>query len=114
MKQLLNQLLSKLPRKLPVGVTQFNTFCDRIIALAGPYADKDSMRFAIASVIIHSDATRSRYSDSYFLERLRKSAANQVASQVFQDIKNAQIEAAKQQAEATASSQDVASGEQKN
>ncbi len=68
------------------------------------------MKFALASVIIHSDATKSRYSDAYFLERLRKSAANQVASQVFQDVKARQAEAAaaQQLAEATAAKESVA------
>lgn len=85
-------------RPLPVGMAEFNEFASRIISLAGPYADEDSMKFALASIVIHADATKAHYSDAYFLERLRKSAANQVASQVFQDIKakQAALEAAKQ------------------
>lgn len=99
---------------LPVGMKEFNEFADRIITKAGPYADEDSMRFALASIVIHADATKAHYSDTYFLERLRKSAANQVASQVFQEIKQKQADAAKQQAEATAALQDVANESQKN
>ena len=114
MKRFVNQLLAPLPRLLPVGMSQMNIFVDRVLDLAGPYADKDSMTFALVSIIIHADATKGRYSDNYFLARLRKSAANQVASQVFQDIKIRQQEAAaKQQAEATALTQDVANEEQK-
>lgn len=101
-------------RPLPVGMAEFNDFADRIIKLAGPYADEDSMKFALASVVIHADATRAHYSDSYFLERLRKSAANQVASQVFQDIKIKQAEQlAKQQAEATAANEAATDDTQK-
>lgn len=97
-------------RPLPVGMAEFQEFAKRIIEKAGAYADEDSMSFALASIIIHADATKSHYSDNFFLERLRKSAANQVASQVFQDIKAKQ--AAAQFAAATASSE--AADEQKN
>lgn len=92
-------------RPLPVGMAEFNEFSARILAKAGAYADEDSMRFALASILIHADASKGALPDSYFLDRLRKSAANQVASQVFQDIKIKQAEAAQkaaaQQVEAT-------------
>lgn len=99
------RVLSYLPTNLPVGLSQFNTFADSIIELAGPYADQDSMRFAVASMIIHLPAGTAAVPKNYFVKSLRKSAANQVASQVFQDIKTkqaAQLEAAKKQAEDTA------------
>lgn len=61
------------------------------------------MRFALASILIHADARHGSLPDKYFTDRLRKSAANQVSSQVFQDIKAKQAEAvAKQKQEATA------------
>lgn len=93
-------------RPLPVGMTEFEEFSNRILTLAGKYADEDSMKFALASIIIHADASKGSLPDSYFLERLRKSAANQVASQVFQDIKAKQAaaqEAAKQVEDTTSS-----------
>lgn len=90
--RLLKRLLSYLPSKLPVGTAQFDKFASDIIELSGPYADVDSMRFAIASMLIHADARHGSLSKHYFVVRLRKSAANQISSQVFQDIK------AKQQA----------------
>lgn len=110
MKLIARRLLSYLPESLPVGTTQFDTFADDVIELAGNYADRDSMRFAIASMLIHAPAHKGALSKHYFVVRLRKSAANQIASQVFQDIKQEQdqkqkaaSEAAKlQQAEATA------------
>lgn len=89
----IKRLLSYLPSKLPVGLTQFNTFADSIIELSGQYADDDSMRFAIASMIIHLPAGKATVPKAFFVNGLRKSAANQVASQVFQDVKTKQAEA---------------------
>lgn len=109
MKLLLKRILSYFPTPLPVGLTQFDTWADSIIELSGEYADRDSMRFAIASMVIHSDANRGSVPKNSFVRKLRKSAANQVASQVFQDVKAKQeaiLQAAKlaaaQQQEATA------------
>lgn len=85
---------------LPVGSKEFETWADSIIALSGEYADRDSMRFAIASILIHADAKHGSLPKQYFVDRLRKSAANQIASQVFQEIKQKQAEeSAKQKAE---------------
>lgn len=81
-------------RPLPVGLAEFNEFANRIITLGGSYADEDSMRFALASMVMHADGNKGSYSDRYFIERLRKVAANQVAAQVLQDIKVKQQEAA--------------------
>jgi hypothetical protein len=103
-KLLLKQVRSYLPSQLPVGLTAFNAYADDIIELSGNFADKDSMVFAIASILIHIDAGTASVSKQYFVKRLRKSAANQVASQVFQDIKTKQqaaLEAAKTAQSAT-------------
>lgn len=92
-KQTIARLLAYLPEPLPVGMSEFNAWSDAIIELSGEYADKDSMRFAIASILIHADSKIGSLSKHYFIVRLRKSAANQIASQVFQDIKTKQAEA---------------------
>lgn len=81
------RFLSRFSTKLPVGVTEFDAWADSIIELSGPYADRDSMRFAIASILIHADSKFGALPKKFFIDRLRKSAANQIASQVFQDIK---------------------------
>lgn len=97
--KMINRLLSYLPTPLPVGMTEFQAWADSIIALSGEFADRDSMVFAIASILIHADTKYGALPKRYFVNRLRKSAANQVASQAFQDIKQkqaAQQEAAKQ------------------
>lgn len=104
-KLFIRHLLSFLPTKLPVGVPQFESFANDIIELSGPYADKDSMRFAIASMVIHADHKAASLSKNYFVVRLRKSAANQVASQIFQEIKVKQE--SQQKAEATANKAEV-------
>lgn len=109
MKLHLDRLLSLIPRRLPVGMTEFHIWADRIISLSGQFADSDSMKFALASQVMHLGAQRSSVPDRYFVNSMRKAAANQVASQVFQDIKTRQLE--KAQAEATASQEDKASND---
>lgn len=97
--RLLKQFLSYFPSNLPVGKTEMSEFLNDIIELSGEYADRTSMEFAIASILIHAPSDKAALPKKYFVDRLRKSAANQVASQVFQDIKTAQD---KQKAEDTA------------
>lgn len=99
MKLILLKLLSFVPRNLPVGMKEFDIWSNRIISLSGPFADADSMKFALASQIMHLGAQNARMTDQYFIRSMRKAAANQVASQVFQDIKNKQAQAAEQKKE---------------
>ncbi len=109
------KLLSALPRSLPVGVTEFNEWAARIILQVNlPNVPDDHLKFALASQIMHLGSTDSVKADIFFVKALRKVAANQVAGQVFQDIKTKQQEELKaaQQAEATAQ-ESVASSEQK-
>lgn len=93
---------------LPVGKTEMQAFMDDLINLSGAYADKTSMEFAIASILIHAPADKGALSKRYFLDRLRKSAANQVASQVFQDIKEAQSKAQEEVKNVTPTGEDTA------
>src|SRR5258708_4382823 len=95
MKLLIKRLRSLLPSKLPVGMTELDSFISDIIELSGNYADRDSMAFAICSMIIHLGPQKSLVPKNYFVRSLRKVAANQVASQAFQDIKKRQDEAMK-------------------
>lgn len=111
--KLVKKFLSLFPTKLPVGMTEFETWSDSIIELAEEFADRDSMKFAIASMVIHLDAVRDSAPKNLFVKKLHKTAANQVASQVFQDIKNKQQAAQKaaleaQKAEDTAKVQEKA------
>ncbi len=122
LKLLLKQLLAYLPSKLPAGKTEMHKFMDEIIEISGKFADVDSMKFAISSMVLRLDSTASRVSKQYFARSLRKAAANQVVSVILNDIKEAQAtaqklqqealaEADKLQAEATATPQSNASGQ---
>jgi len=94
--------------ELPVGMPQFEQWSNQIIEKCGSIADPDSMRYVLATAIMHAPPDASSLPDSYFISRVRKAAANQVAAQVFQDIKikqQAAQEAAKTQAEVTANTQ---------
>jgi len=84
------RILSRFNTPLPVGRTEADAFMNDIIELSGEYADKTSMQFAIASIAIHAPSDKAALPKKYFVDRMRKSAANQVFSQVFQDIKTAQ------------------------
>jgi hypothetical protein len=104
MKLAIKRLLSYLPSPLPVGLSEFHAWADDIVELSGKFADEDSLKFAISNNLIHLPHTVAYKPKQYFVRTLRKAAANQVASQVFQDIKQKQHDAMlKQQAEATAS-----------
>lgn len=90
MRLLIKRLLSYLPSKLPVGMTAFHEYADEVIELASQFADPDSMKFALANMIMHLPITRDRVPKNYFVKCLRKTAANQVAGQIFIDVKTAQ------------------------
>lgn len=112
-KKLAEELITK--RELPVGLTSFHEWSERIIKLAAlpsdPGADinafYNSQKFALANDLMHLNPNSAFESDAYFAHRLRKYAVNQVADQVRQDIKAARdaknaIDAAKQnEADAT-------------
>lgn len=93
---------------LPVGVTEFHEWAKRITDLVGPLADIDSMNYVLASAILSAPPDASELPDNYFTSRLKKAAANQVASYIFQDIKAKQ---AAKSAEATASTQENAAAD---
>lgn len=99
--KLLKQILSLVPTPLPVGLTEFHAWADSIIELSGKFADEDSMKWALASQVIHLGPQKSKVAKNFFVRSLRKAAANQIASQVFQDVKIKQ-QAAQAEAEATA------------
>ncbi len=90
MKRLINKLLSYKKTKLPVGLTEFYTWSNSIIDLAGNFADADSMTWALASQVQHLDHKVDSIPKDYFVRTLRKAAANQIAAQVFVDIKEKQ------------------------
>lgn len=103
----MNTLLSKIkksyrfvrglfPSALPVGMTGFEAWADSIQETYKlPTEDKDTVRFALASMIMHlgpQDATKSKY---FFVLSLRAGAAKQIAGAYFYEIKQKQQAASK-------------------
>lgn len=98
---LLKRLMSYIPTQLPVGVSEFDAWAQDIMDLAGPMADEDSMKFVIASSLLHIPIKKdgfavNRIAKSRFVASLRKGGSNQVASQVFSDIKEKQARKAQE------------------
>jgi hypothetical protein len=76
------------PRPLPMGVTEFKEWSERIIAGALiPTEDKDSLTAALASMLMSLGPTEDHKPDAYFIHALRKAATNEVAHAMFQEIK---------------------------
>ena len=92
------QLASYVPTTLPIGMAEFDTWADSIIDLAGQFADSESMKFAIATMVIHLGPQRSVVAKNYFVRSLRKTAANQIAHARLYEIKLKQQKAAEEMA----------------
>lgn len=92
MKRLLTRILSYLPTSLPVGVSEFESWADSVLALSGLTITRESAHQALANMIIHagpmkgSDTPRSHISKNHFVKGLRKGAANQIASHIFYEL----------------------------
>ncbi len=101
--RVLNRILAYIPTPLPIGVTEFNAWAGSVLALT-PLPDNASTRFALASTVPHQPHTKYLIPRIYFARLLMKSAANQVAFDVMEDLKAKQEQqiAAQKQAEATA------------
>lgn len=108
-------LINEIEKPLPVGRAEFNEFADRIISLVGPIADKDSLTFVLATEILHADSKKASFTDQHFIDRLRRVAANQVASTIAYEIKEKQAAeaAVAKLAEATASTEESPADEVK-
>lgn len=77
-------------RPLPLGVTEFHTWSDRIISGACiPGATPESIKFALADQLLHLGPTVDCESDLYFIKCLRKFAVNQVADSMRHEIRDA-------------------------
>lgn len=82
----------KRPVPLPIGMSDFNTWAESIVALSG-LPDNDSVRWSLAIMILHLPAEKARVPKQYLADCLRKSAANQVAAGVVQELKTKQEQA---------------------
>lgn len=83
------------PRPLPMGQREFVEWSERIISGALiPTDDKESLRAILATMIMALGDTESHKPDAYFIHKLRKAAANEVANANFQAIKKRKTEEA--------------------
>lgn len=104
LKRLVNQVLGLFPSRLPVGVTEFDSWAESIIdTYPMPTSNRDSLKFTLATIIMHQgtqDAYRSKF---YFYLTINAAAAKQIAGEIFYSIKQKQKEeaerAAKEEAE---------------
>src|ERR1035438_6271822 len=79
-------------RPLPIGKKQFEEWSDRIIAGAMVDASPRSLKFSLASMLLHNlSSTESFKEDAYFIHCLRKAAANQTAHFIMETIKAEQL-----------------------
>lgn len=76
-------------RPLPVGRQEFDVFADRIHSGTGLPNTLESTKFALAEMIMHLDPTMDFQTDAYFIKKLRKGAANQVAVAVMEEVRAA-------------------------
>jgi hypothetical protein len=77
-------------RALPLGVTEFHEWSNRIISGACiPGATHESIKFALADQLLHLGPTVDFECDLYFIKCLRKFAINQVADAMRHEIRDA-------------------------
>lgn len=81
------------PRPLPMGQKEFVEWSDRIISGALiPTSDRESLVAVLAAFIMELGPTEDHKPDAWFIHKLRKAAANEVAQANFQQIKKRKIE----------------------
>ena len=87
-------------RLLPVGLTEFHEWSDRIIAGSLLPATPESLKWQLAFLICELPVSCTAETDAYFIQRLRKSAANQVAiyyrEKIYPEVKARLLEEQKQ------------------
>src|ERR1700691_5872420 len=83
--RLLKILLSFLPRKLPTGMTSFNSWVKDIIVISG-LPDNDSTRKVSAMFVLQVPPSIGYMSIRKVSNILVKAAANQVAVEVLKDL----------------------------
>lgn len=97
-KQLIKDMTT--PKPLPLGVSEFHEWSDRIIQYAMVSADATSLKYALANILMQLKPTEDHVEDAYFIKSLRKAAVNQVADAIRREIYDARKaqEDAKQEA----------------
>lgn len=94
--------------KLPTGVQEFNDWAESFVTIYGdalPTQHLDSIKFTLASQIMHLGHEEAFATREDFFKRIIAGAAKQVAHHVFTEIKLRQQEALKAEQEAKANEQ---------
>lgn len=110
LKRLITRISAYLPTKLPTGMTEYQSWLASILELAGPIADKMSMEWVISNEVMVIKSGQDRIPKIFFVKRLRKFAANQLAASYVNQLKEQQ-KAAEEAAKAEATAKQAASDE---
>lgn len=103
-KRAYERIRAYFPSRLPQGMEEADAWSERIIRMSG-LPQNDSIKFALCVKVLHLGEADSSKPDEFFIRSLHKAAANQVVSQIINDLKTKQKaaeEAVKIPAEATA------------
>lgn len=88
LKKLFNQVRGLFPSALPTGMSQFDAWHEKLVATYDlPTQDRDSVRYALATMILHLGPTAAFKPQYYFVLAIRSACAKQVAGAAFQEIK---------------------------
>lgn len=80
-------------KALPLNIPQFQEWSERIIAAAQlPTKNVETQKFALAGMILQTSPTEFFRPDEYYIGLLRKAAADQLATQVIQDMQKERLE----------------------
>jgi hypothetical protein len=114
-KKVFRQIRGLLPSELPNGASAFDAWVDSIVnTYSLPTSDIDSIKFTLATIIMHLGPTVAYRSKFYFVLVLKASAAKQVAHNAFGEIKQkqqaAQAAAAAKPVEAVVESSNASQG----
>lgn len=88
-RRFLQKLRDFFPSRLPVGMQEFDEWASEIIDTY-EFPDNDSIRFALASQIMHAPQTASHLPRRHYAQLTLKGMANQVAHAKFMEIKERQ------------------------
>lgn len=85
-------------KALPMDIPQFQEWSYRIIKKANlPTKNIETQQFALAGMILQSSPTEFFRPDEYYVDCLRKAAADQLAMQIIQDMKDRRAKEALEQ-----------------
>jgi len=82
-----DQIMEKRP--MPIGVKEFEEWSDRIIQGSMVKADVNSQKFALAAMLTQLGHRETFKEDAHFITALRKSATDQTAQYIMNEIKTA-------------------------